>query len=87
VEPAIPSSKENPVPFANLKVPEGLLSAEQKQTLVTNVTDLYADLFGDGARANTMVLVEEVTDGGWGIGGKVLTTALLTQQQDAPDTP
>ena len=57
------------MPFANLKVPEGLLTAEQKQNLVAKVTDLYADLFGARARATTMVLVEEVTDGGWGIGG------------------
>ncbi|MFI5689990.1 4-oxalocrotonate tautomerase family protein, partial [Streptomyces sp. NPDC051636] len=33
-------------------------------------------------RANTMVLVEEVTDGGWGIGGNVLTLAMLQQTPD-----
>jgi 4-oxalocrotonate tautomerase len=61
------------MPFANLKVPAGLLSAEQKENLITKVTDLYADIFGDGVRANTMVLVDEVADGGWGIRGEVLT--------------
>jgi 4-oxalocrotonate tautomerase len=60
------------MPFANLKVPAGLLSAEQKQTLVTAVTDLYADTFGEGARQNTMVLVDEVADGGWGMRGEVM---------------
>ena len=73
------------MPFANLKVPEGLLTAEQKQNLVAKVTDLYADLFGARARATTMVLVEEVTDGGWGIGGQVLTAALLTSTPDSPE--
>ncbi len=53
---------------------------EQKQTIVTRVTDLYADLYGDRARANTMVLVDEVPDG-WGIGGGVLTLADLTEDQ------
>ncbi|MEU3255539.1 4-oxalocrotonate tautomerase family protein [Streptomyces sp. NPDC006997] len=66
------------MPFANLKVPEGLVTAEQKQDLVTAVTDLYVGLFGERARATTMVLVEEVADGGWGIGGTVLTRAMLT---------
>ncbi|MEU3648377.1 4-oxalocrotonate tautomerase family protein [Lentzea sp. NPDC034063] len=67
------------MPFANLKVPAGTLSAEQKQTLVEKVTDLYADTFGDAVRDNTMVLVDEVADGGWGIRGEVLTLAKLQQ--------
>ncbi|WP_416962933.1 hypothetical protein [Streptomyces sp. Agncl-13] len=43
---------------------------------------MYAKIFGDGARATTLVLVEEVADAGWGIGG-VLTLAKIqgTPQQ------
>ncbi|HUQ56058.1 4-oxalocrotonate tautomerase family protein [Lentzea sp.] len=67
------------MPFANLKVPAGTLSAGQKQTLVEKVTDLYAETFGDAVRDNTMVLVDEVADGGWGIRGEVLTLAKLQQ--------
>lgn len=65
------------MPFANLKVPAGLLSTEQKEHLVVRVTDLYAETFGDAVRGNTMVLVDEVADGGWGIRGEVLTLAQL----------
>ncbi|ROR44664.1 4-oxalocrotonate tautomerase family protein [Kitasatospora cineracea] len=65
------------MPFANFKVPAGTLAAEQKQLIVDRVTDLYAEIYGERARQNTMVLVEEVTDGGWGIGGHVLTAAML----------
>lgn len=65
------------MPFANLKVPAGLLDAEQKEHLVVKVTDLYAEIFGDGVRATTMVLVDEVADGGWGIRGEVLTLEKL----------
>jgi 4-oxalocrotonate tautomerase len=68
------------MPFANLKVPAGTLSAEQKEKLVAKVTDLYVEAFGDGVRDNTMVLVEEVVDGGWGIRGEVLTLAKLKQK-------
>jgi 4-oxalocrotonate tautomerase len=67
------------MPFANLKFPAGLLSAAQKENLVTKVTDLYAETFGDSVRDNTMVLVDEVADGGWGIRGEVLTLAKLQQ--------
>jgi 4-oxalocrotonate tautomerase len=65
------------MPFANLKVPAGTLTPEQKQKMINTVTDLYAEVYGDRARPNTLVLVDEVVDGGWGIGGNVLTAAML----------
>jgi 4-oxalocrotonate tautomerase len=65
------------MPFANFKVPAGTLNAEQKETIIHRTTDLYAEIYGERARASTMVLVEEVTDGGWGIGDRVLTLAVL----------
>ena len=65
------------MPFANLKVPAGTLDAEQKKHAVDTVTDLYVEFYGEQARQNVMVLVDEVPDGGWGIGGQVLTKAML----------
>jgi 4-oxalocrotonate tautomerase len=65
------------MPFANFKVPADTLTAEQKETIVTRATELYVEIYGERARATTLVLVEEVTDGGWGIGGNVLTSAML----------
>lgn len=67
------------MPFANLKVPAGLLTAEQKSEMVNTVTDMYAEVFGERARPTTMVLVDEVVDGGWGMGGQVLTREMLSQ--------
>jgi 4-oxalocrotonate tautomerase len=32
------------MPFANVKVPAGTLSAEQKEQIVHRTTDLYAEL-------------------------------------------
>ena len=65
------------MPFANFKVPAGTLSAEQKEKIIHRATDLYAEIYGDHVRGNTMVLVEEVADGGWGFGDRVLTLAVL----------
>lgn len=65
------------MPFANFKVPAGSLTAEQKEIIVHRATELYAEIYGDRARSNTMILVEEVADGGWGIGDTVLTLAML----------
>lgn len=67
------------MPFANFKIPAGTLTTEQKQQIITAATELYVDIYGERARATTLVLVEEVHDGGWGIGGDVLTLAKLQQ--------
>jgi 4-oxalocrotonate tautomerase len=74
------------MPFANFKVPEGTLSAAQKEEIVHRVTDLYAEFYGDGARATTVVLVEEVPDGGWGVGGGVLNLARIQELTAAQAT-
>ncbi|MBU5945626.1 tautomerase family protein [Streptomyces griseoincarnatus] len=65
------------MPFAHFKVPADTLSPDDKKKIVERTTDLYAEIYGDRARATTVVLVDEVVDGGWGVGGHVLTPALL----------
>ena len=67
------------MPFANLKLPAGSVTAEQKQSMVDTVTDMYVGIYGEQARPNVMVLVDEVVDGGWGIGGNVLTLKMLQE--------
>ncbi|MFI6655209.1 tautomerase family protein [Streptomyces sp. NPDC050523] len=71
------------MPFANFKVPEKTLTVKQKEEIVTRTTELYVEIYGERARDNTMVLIEEVADGGWGIGGNVLTLAMLGEAEPA----
>jgi 4-oxalocrotonate tautomerase len=54
------------MPFANFKLPQAALDRAQKEELIHKVTDLFAGYFGDGVRPYTMVLIEEVPDGGYG---------------------
>ncbi|MER5552953.1 tautomerase family protein [Streptomyces sp. NPDC002793] len=65
------------MPFAHFKVPAHTVTAEDKKKIVERTTDLYVEIFGERARPTTVVLVDEVVDGGWGVGGEVLTAALL----------
>ncbi|MDT3723800.1 4-oxalocrotonate tautomerase family protein [Streptomyces sp. DSM 41972] len=65
------------MPFAHFKVPADTLTPDDKKKIVKRTTDLYAEIYGERARATTVVLVDEVADGGWGVGGHVLTAALL----------
>lgn len=53
------------MPFANFKLPEAALSRAQKEELVHRTTALLVDYFGEAARAHTMVLIEDVPDGGY----------------------
>lgn len=54
------------MPFANFKMPQGALSKAQKEDLVHKTTDMFVALFGEAVRPYTMVLIEEVADGGYG---------------------
>ncbi len=61
------------MPFANYKFPQGTLNAQQKEEIVHKTTDIFAEYFGEGVRPYTMVLVDEVVDGGWGRADETLT--------------
>jgi len=61
------------MPFANFKLPERALSAAQKEDLVHKITALLVDLSGGGVRPYTMVMIEEVADGGYGRADVVFT--------------
>lgn len=65
------------MPFANLKVPADTLTPKSKQVLIDAVTDAYVGVYGERARATVLVLVDEVPDGGWGLGGNILTAEML----------
>ena len=65
------------MPYANLKVPADTLTPESKKKLIDAVTDAYAGVYGERARATTLVVIDEVPEGGWGIGGTILTAEML----------
>ena len=69
------------MPFANYKVPQGTLNAAQKEEIIHKTTHLFAHYFGEGVRPYTMVLVDEVVDGGRGRADETLTIAKMRQMQ------
>ncbi|AJY47732.1 tautomerase family protein [Martelella endophytica] len=54
------------MPFVNIKTPEAALTAAQKEEIIHRTTDMLAEYFSEAARPHTMVLIEEVKDGGYG---------------------
>lgn len=53
------------MPFVNYKLPEASMNRAQKEELVHRTTALLVEYFGEAARPHTMVLIEEVPDGGY----------------------
>ena len=53
----------------------GLKIKEQKQQMVTKLTDAMVAVEGENMRGVTTVIIQDVLSGDWAIGGKSLTTA------------
>lgn len=69
------------MPFANFKIPQGMMTRAQKADLVHRTTDLLVSYFGEDARPHTMVLVDEVVDGGYGRADEVFDLQALRGMQ------
>lgn len=65
------------MPFANYKVPQGTLNAEQKEEIIHKTTDLLCSYMGEQSRPHTMVLIDEVVDGGYGRADETFTLAKM----------
>lgn len=61
------------MPLINVKHIEGVFSDSQKKQIVERLTDAMVSIEGENMRQVTLVIIEEVKSGDWGIGGKPLT--------------
>ena len=62
------------MPLLNVKFIEGVFTPSQKQEMVRKLTDTMVSIEGENMRPVTVVILEEVKSGDWGIGGKPITT-------------
>ena len=53
------------MPFVNIKTPEAALNPKQKSEIAHWVNNLLVEYFFEVARPHTMVLTEEIKDGGY----------------------
>lgn len=67
------------MPLAQLRGVSGYLNAEQKKEMIKRVTDAIVAVEGEGLRPYTWVLIEDVPEGQWGVGGVALTAADVRQ--------
>jgi 4-oxalocrotonate tautomerase len=57
------------MPLLNVKVLEGVFTPKQKQEMIRKLTDTMVSIEGENMRPLTLVVIEEVKSGDWGVGG------------------
>jgi 4-oxalocrotonate tautomerase len=59
------------MPLAQVFIPQGVLSLDQRRDMVKGITEVMikAEGLSPSARPYVTVLITEVADGGWGVGG------------------
>ena len=60
------------MPYVNIKVTDEGVSCDQKQQLITAITNLLRDVLGKNP-SSTFVVIEEVPTDNWGVGGELVT--------------
>ncbi len=69
------------MPLVNVKVIKGVFDTDQKRQMIGRLTDAMVDIEGEGLRGVTMVTIEEVEGGDWGIGGQAMQASDVRQLQ------
>lgn len=61
------------MPFIDVKILEGVLSHEQHQALIAEITEAVVRVGGDAMRPMTRCVIQEIRSGLWGVAGKPMT--------------
>ena len=60
------------MPMVTIDVIKDVFTPEQKQKLITKVTEAMIEVEGEGMRPVTWVRIQEFESGDWAVGGKAL---------------
>lgn len=63
------------MPMVTLDIIRGVFTPQQKQQLISNLTEAVVSVEGESLRGVTWVRINEFDGGHWAIGGKVLHAA------------
>jgi 4-oxalocrotonate tautomerase len=63
------------MPLLNVKMIEGVFSPKQKQDMIRKLTDTMVSIEGENLRPYTLVVLDEVKSGDWGVAGNCLTNS------------
>ena len=58
------------MPLIRVKLIEGGVTPAKKHELIRKLTDTFVNVIGEDIRPITWVIIEEVKNGDWGMGGE-----------------
>jgi 4-oxalocrotonate tautomerase len=61
------------MPLVNIEVIENVFTPEQKKEMIEKVSEVMISIEGEALRPYTLVKIDEVKDGNWSVGGKIVT--------------
>ena len=61
------------MPLVNVRMIEGVFTPTQKQEMIRKLTDTMVSIEGENLRPYTLVVLDEVKSGDWGVGGACLS--------------
>ena len=71
------------MPLVNIEVIENVFTPAQKKEMIEKVTDAMISIEGEALRPYTLVKIDEVKDGNWSFGGKIVTASDVHHLQQA----
>ncbi len=72
------------MPLAQVKVIKGVFTDDEKREMIERVSEALISIEGESLREKTVVIIDEVASGDWGIGGKALTTEEVNEMRASP---
>ncbi len=63
------------MPLVNIEVIEDVFTPAQKKEMIEKVTDAMISIEGEALRPYTLVKIDEVKDGNWSVGGKIVSAS------------
>lgn len=65
------------MPLVTIDVIKDVFTPEQKEQLITQVTEAMVGVEGEAMRPVTWVRINEIEQGDWGIGGQLLNASAV----------
>jgi 4-oxalocrotonate tautomerase len=63
------------MPLVNIEVIENVFTTAQKKAMIEKVSEAMISIEGEALRPYTLVKIDEVKDGNWSVGGKIVTAS------------
>jgi 4-oxalocrotonate tautomerase len=71
------------MPLVNVQIIENVFTPEQKKQIITKLTDTLVSIEGEALRPYTLVVINEVKEGNYSVGGQALYARDVHQLQKA----